>query len=503
MPAETKPVNRITIDPITRLEGHGKIEIFLNDEGTVDRAYFQVPELRGFEKFAEGRPVEDMPQITSRICGVCPTAHHMASTKALDAVYQVEPTSAGRKIRELVYSAFMIEDHALHFYALGGPDFVVGPSAPPAERNVLGVINKVGVETGKKVLAMRRKLRSLVSLAAGKAGHPVFGLPGGVARRISEGERAEFCKAAAEAVEFAEFSLDLFDSVVLKNSAYVELIRSETYTHRTYYMGLVDGKNRVNFYDGELRVVSPEGREVAKFNPARYADYIAERVEPWSYMKFCYLKEPGWKGFEDGPSSGIYSVAPLARLNAADGFATPRAQAAYEKYVSTLGGKPVHHTLANHWARLVEMLYAAERMRELAEDPEVSSPDIRRLPAAVPKEGVGVVEAPRGTLFHHYVTDENGLVKKANLIVATQNNAARIALSVDRAARGQVTRENLSEGMLNLVEMAFRAYDPCLGCATHALPGRMPLEARVRDSAGRILYTVRRDADGLRLESRR
>jgi F420-non-reducing hydrogenase large subunit len=496
MSTTTASVNRITIDPVTRLEGHGKIDIFLNDAGNVERAYFQVPELRGFEKFAEGRPVEDLPQITSRICGVCPTAHHMASTKALDAVYQVEPTPAGRKIRELVYSAFMVEDHALHFYVLGGPDFVVGPGAPAAERNVLGVIDKVGVETGKKVMEMRRKLRSLVALAAGKAGHPVFGLPGGVARRISEEERGQFRQVAAEAVEFAQFTLGVFDSIVLKNSSYVDLILSDAYTHRTHYMGMVDRNNKVNFYDGQLRVVSPEGKEVSRFDPARYFDYVGEHVEPWSYMKFCYLKNPGWTGFEEGPASGVYGVAPAARLNASDGMTTPLAQAAYEKYFSVLGGKPVHHTLANHWARLVELLYAAERMKQLADDPEVSSPDIRRLPSAVPKEGVGVVEAPRGTLIHHYVTDERGLVKSANLIVATQNNAARMAMSVEKAAKGHVTRETLSDGVLNMVEMAFRAYDPCLGCATHALPGDMPLFVRVRDLGGDVLYTVRRDSGG-------
>ncbi len=497
MSTTTAMEHRITIDPITRLEGHGKIDIFLNDSGSVERAYFQVPELRGFEKFAEGRPVEDLPQITSRICGVCPTAHHMAATKALDAVYQVEPTPAGRKIRELVYSTFMVEDHALHFYVLGGPDFVVGPTAPAAERNILGVIGKVGVETGKKVIEMRRKLRSLVSLAAGKAGHPVFGLPGGVARRISEEERSQFRQVAAEAVEFAQFTLGLFDSIVLKNSGYVDLILSDPYTHHTYYMGMVDKNNKVNFYDGQLRVVSPEGKEAAKFDSTKYFDYVSERVEPWSYMKFCYLKQPGWTGFNDGPSSGVYGVAPAARLNAADGMATPKAQAAYEQYFSVLGGKPVHHTLANHWARLVEMLYSAERMKQLADDPEVSSPDIRKLPTAVPKEGIGVVEAPRGTLVHHYVTDERGLVKKANLIVATQNNAARMSMSVEKAARGHVTRETLSDGVLNMVEMAFRAYDPCLGCATHALPGDMPLMARVRSRDGEVLYSVRRDRGGL------
>jgi len=480
---------RITIDPVTRLEGHGKIDIFLDEQGAVERAYFQVPELRGFEKFVEGRPVEDMPQITSRICGVCPTAHHMAATKALDAVYGVTPPPAGRKIRELIYSTFMVEDHALHFYFLGGPDFVVGPQAPASERNVLGVVAKVGVEVGRRVIAMRRKLRDLLALAGGKAVHPVFGLPGGVAKRLTEEDRAQFAVVAGEAVEFAKFTLGLFEKIVLGNSEYVDLMQSETYTHRTYYMGMVDEKNRVNFYDGVLRVVGPEGAEYARFPAAKYLDYVAEHVEPWTYMKFTFLKALGWQGLTDGAGSGVYSVAPLARLNVAEGFTTPLAQEAYEAFIAKLG-KPVHHTLANHWARVIELLYAAERMRELANDPEITDPAVRTIPSAAPREGVGVVEAPRGTLLHHYVTDEKGLVTKANLIVATQNNAARIAMSVEKAAKKLISGRTVSEGVLNMVEMAFRAYDPCLGCATHASPqGAAPFVRVVRAE------THRRDAE--------
>lgn len=487
---------RITIDPITRLEGHGKIDIFLNEDGQVERAYFQVPELRGFEKFVQGRPAEEMPQITSRICGVCPTAHHMAATKALDALYGVDPPTVAKKIRELIYSTFVAEDHALHFYFLGGPDFVVGPEAPAAERNVLGVIAKVGVETGKKVIAMRRRLRELIALAGGKAAHPVFGLPGGVAKRFSPEMQKQFQEVAADAVEFAQFTLQLFEDVVLKKSDYVNLILSDIYTHRTYYMGMVDKNNRVNFYDGSIRVVTPEGREWKKFGGEQYLENIAEHVEPWSYVKFSYLKPVGWKGFTEGVESGIYSVAPLARLNVSDGMATPLAQEAYEKFFSTLGAKPVHHTLANHWARVVELLYAAERMKELSADPSITDPNVRVLPTQKPREGVGVVEAPRGTLIHHYQTNENGIIEKANLIVATQNNAARMAMSVEKAAKGLISGGNVPEGVLNKVEMAFRAYDPCHGCATHALPGSMPLLLRVRDQGGNVLGLLRRDFNG-------
>lgn len=487
---------RVTIDPITRLEGHGKIDILLDSSGQVEHAYFQVPELRGFERFARGRPAEDMPQITSRICGVCPTAHHMAGTKALDDLYKVDPPPAAKRIRELIYNIFMLEDHALHFYFLGGPDFVVGPDAPAAERNVLGVIGKVGVEVGKRVIAMRRRLRELIGLAGGKPIHPVLGLPGGVAKRITPEMQAQFKEVAAEGVEFAKFTLQLFDDVVLGNKDYVLMIMSDAFTHHTHYMGLVDEDDQLNFYDGSIRVVSPEGAEVAKFAPRDYLNYVAEHVEPWSYVKFCYLKPIGWNGFSDGPDSGVYAVAPLARLNVSDGMATPLAREAYEKFFDTLGGKPVHHTLANHWARVVEMMYAAERIHALANDPELTDPAARVLPSETPREGIGVVEAPRGTLFHHYQTDERGVITSANLIVATQNNAARIAMSVEKAARGLIGDGVISDGILNQVEMAFRAYDPCHACATHSLPGSMPLLVRVRDSDGRTVASLRRDLDG-------
>jgi F420-non-reducing hydrogenase large subunit len=483
---------KISIDPITRLEGHGKIEVFLNDQGDVERAYLQVPELRGFEVFSLGRPAEDMPQITSRICGVCPTAHHMAGAKALDDLYKVEPTSAARKVRELVYSTFMLEDHALHVYVLGGPDFIVGPTAPKELRNVVGVISKVGLDVGKKVISMRRRLRELITSISGKVIHPVLGLPGGVAKGIAKEDLPKIQELAKDGVDFARFTLDVFKKIVLDNKDYVKLITSDAYTHKTYYMGMVDADNKVNFYDGRLRVVTPEGKEFAKFPVQKYLDHVAEHVEPWSYIKFNYLKSVGWKGFTDGAESGVYAVAPLARLNAADGMATPEAQKAYDEYFKVLGGKPVHHTLATHWARVVEMIYAAERLNELANDPEIASADLRNIPTEKPTVGIGAVEAPRGTLFHHYETDERGLIRKANLIVATQNNSARINMSVDKAAKGVISKGKVNDGLLNMIEMAFRAYDPCFGCATHALPGQMPLIVQIRDRSGRLVQEITR-----------
>ena len=482
---------RITVDPITRLEGHGKIDIFLNAEGNVDKAYFQVPELRGFEIFSLGRPAEDMPQITSRICGVCPTAHHMAGTKALDDLYKVDPPPTAKKLRELLYNIFMLEDHALHVYVLGGPDFIVGPDAPAAMRNVVGVIHTVGVEIGTRVISMRRRLRELVTFLGGKIIHPVFGLPGGVAKSLPPDELARFKEVARDGLDFALFTAQVFKDIVLKNDDYVKLITSDTYTHKTYYMGLVDENNKVNFYDGYLRVVDPLGNVYARFPADKYLDYVAEHVEPWSYVKFCYLKPVGWNGFTEGAESGIYSVAPLARLNASQGMATERAQIHYDEYFATLG-EPVHHTLANHWARVIEMIYAAERIIELLDDPDITGKDVRVIPTATPTVGIGVVEAPRGSLFHHYETDERGILTKVNLIVATQNNSARMAMSVEKAAKGLIRNGEVSDGLLNKIEMAFRAYDPCHACATHTLPGQMPLIARIRDASGAVIQEIRR-----------
>jgi F420-non-reducing hydrogenase large subunit len=479
---------RISIDPITRLEGHGKIDIFLDDKGDVKNAYLQIPELRGFERFCVGRPVEDLPNLTSRICGVCPEAHHIAGTKALDKVFHVDPPPTAKKLRELFYSIFYATDHTTHFYALGGPDFVVGPDAPPAERNILGVVKKVGLEVGGKVINMRKTGHDLIQMMGGRRVHPNWGLPGGVSKGITEEQRKIIEEKGREAIEFAKFSLKVFDDLVLANSDYVNLIKSDMYVHKTYNMGLVDAQNRVNFYDGMVRVTSPSGKEHAKYNPDQYREYVAEHVEPWSYLKFPYLKKIGWKGFVDGEDSGVYKATPLSRCNVADGMATPLAQKEWERMYSTLGGKPVHHTLATHWARLVELLYAAERWVELATDPQITGKDYRVLPTATPTEGVGCVEAPRGTLTHHYATDERGIVTRCNLIVGTTNNNAPINMSIAKAAKGLIKKGvALKEGLLNKVEMAFRAYDPCFGCATHFLPGQMPLEVRLRDENGELI----------------
>jgi F420-non-reducing hydrogenase large subunit len=484
-------MERITIDPITRLEGHGKIEIFLDEAGDVANTYFQIPELRGFERFCVGRPVEEMPLLTNRICGVCPEAHHMAAAKAGDAVYGVDPPPAAKKLRELLYMGFYFTDHTTHFYALGGPDFVMGPDAPVAERNILGVIHKVGLEIGGKVIQARKYGHTVVEMLGGRKVHPCTSMPGGVTKGLTEPERKEIEMMGRWGIEFAQFSLQLFTDLVLGNDYYVDLILGDIYTHRTHYMGMVDENNKVNFYDGKVSIVDPDGVRLGKYAPEEYTDWIAEHVEPWTYLKFPYLKQVGWKGFVDGNDSGVYMATPLSRLNASDGMATPLAQEQYEKFYATLGGKPVHQRLATHWARLVELLYAAERMVELATDPEILSQDYHTVPTKVPTEGVGIVEAPRGTLTHHYWTDENGLLTKVNLIVGTTNNYAPMSMSIKKAAQNLIHGSTVNEGLLNMVEMAFRAYDPCFGCATHSLPGQMPLQVTIRDADGETVDVLR------------
>jgi F420-non-reducing hydrogenase large subunit len=492
-------MKQIKIDPITRLEGHGKIDIFLDDDGEVANAYLQIPELRGFEKFAQGRPVEEMPRITTRICGVCPEAHHMASAKACDAVYKVQIPPTGKMLRELLYNTFYTTDHTVHFYALGGPDFVVGPDAPPGERNILGVIKKVGLEIGGKVIELRAKCQEVIQMLGGKKIHQVTSIPGGVTRGINEEERKKIEEYAKFFVDFGQFTFKIFEDVVLKNKAYVDMILSDPYVQRTYYMGTVDENNKVNFYDGKVRVVDPDGKEFCKYKPEEYLDHIAEHTEKYSYLKYPYLKNVGWKGFVDGKDSGVYCATPLSRLNASDGMATPLAQAEYEKFYETLTGDksgktPVHNTLATHWARIIELQYAAEKVMELIKDPEITSPKFRTIPTETPHEGIGIVEAPRGTLTHHYITDEKGFVKKANLIVGTTNNNAPISMSIKRAAKGLIHKGvEVTEPILNKIEMAFRAYDPCMACATHTLPGQMPLVLRVFDSNGEIVCEAKRD----------
>lgn len=480
-------MRRIEIDPVTRLEGHGKIEIFLDEQGEVAATYLQVPELRGFERFCKGRKAEDMPQLTSRICGVCPVAHHIASTLALDAAFGVEPPPTAHKLRELLYCGYIISDHLLHFYYLAGPDFLVGPNAPLQKRNILGVIEVLGEELGREVIRHRAYGQRIVEILGGKATHPVCGLPGGVSKPLSEEEREEIVGMAQSCIRFAQETLELFHERILENPVYMDLIQAHSL--RLYNMGLVDGANRLSFYQGEVRVTDPEGREFLRFQPKDYGSVIEEAVCEWTYVKAPYLARLGFKGLYEDPQNGLYRVGPLGRLNACEGISTRLAQLEYERMFGVLG-RPAHQTLAYHWARLVELLYASERALELANDPEITASNIRNLNYMEPGEGVGVVEAARGTLIHHYKLNRDGLIEEVNLVVATTHNSPAISLSIRNAARSFIRQGRVEEGLLNRVEVFLRAYDPCFACASHLIGGP-PLILTIRDHQGRLLQWLK------------
>ena len=491
-------MTRIVFDPVTRLEGHGRVEIVLDDAGDVADAFFIVPELRGFESLCVGRPVEEMPRITNQICGLCPEAHHLASVKALDDLFGVTPPPAVAKVRELFYSTFFVLDHATHFFVLGGPDFLLDESTPAGERTFFGVARALGEGLAREVIATRQRCGKVIEMLGGRRIHPVAGLPGGWSQPVTEAMRREIALAAEANVAFALQSLDLFRRQVLTRSWFRDAMVSDVYAHRTYSMGTVDAANRPNFYDGTIRVVDPDGAERLRYHPRDYREHLAEHVEPWTYVKFPYLRGVGWKGFVDGPESGVYCSTPLARLNAADGMATPRAaeccEELYDWYESPVRGarrRPIHNRLATHWARLVELLYAAERMAELAADRGIVDAALR--PKLQPRAGIGVgsVEAPRGTLTHQYACDERGIVTHVNLVVGTTNNHAALALSVRKVAASLLRRgTKVSDALLHRIEVVIRSYDPCLSCATHALPGRMPLEVTVRDAGGQVVQRV-------------
>jgi F420-non-reducing hydrogenase large subunit len=486
---------RIVIDPITRLEGHGKIEILLDAQGNAETARLQVPELRGFERFCVGRPVEELPRLTSHVCGVCPAAHHLASVRALDDLYGATPPPAARAAQALYYNLFLFEDHLLHYWYMGGPDLLLGPRAPAPMRNVLGVVARVGAELGGRIMSVRKEAREIMGALSGRAGHPVFALPGGNSRAVPPELVARARAAAPRLVAFAEESLESFRAAVLASPGWMQTVESEPFRVRTHSMGMVDAEGRLAFLDGTLRVVDPSGTEVAAFAPRDWLAHLAERVEPWSYAKFTFLKSRGWRGFEEGEASGLYRVGPLARLNAARAMATPRAEAERQRLFDRLGW-PAHQTLAFHWARLVEALQAAETVEALAADPVLVGERVRDLPGplAGPAEGVGIVEAPRGTLIHHYAAAADGMATRVNLVVASQHNGAPVQISVAKAARALVRGGVVDDGVLNELEMAFRAYDPCNACASHSLPGELPLVVTVRDAGGDVVGVVSRGA---------
>ncbi len=474
----------LIIQPVTRIEGHAKITIQLDDAGNVSDTQVNVLELRGFEKFCIGKPVEELPRITTRICGVCPWSHHNASAKATDAVFGVDPPPAGKKLRELCNSIAYMEEHILHFFFLAGADFVLGPGADYAVRNVIGILGEAP-DLAKQVVRVRHLAASMLEKIAGKAIHPAAAVPGGFSRPLLEKERQELRKMADECFELAKFSMSFAKENLFPK--YLDVVNSLAVL-KTGFLGTVKDDGALDLYDGKLRMMKADG-SYEDFTYEQYTDYIREHVEPWSYLKFPYMKKAGEFSMDLDNPNGIYRTNTLARMNVCDKIPTPLAQAELEEFREKFG-RPAQQTLLFHWARLIELLYNAENTIRLLEDPEITSTDIRKKVEPRAARGIGCVEAPRGTLIHDYETDENGLVTNVNLIVGTTHNNAAINMSVKSAAKDLIKNGNYNEELLNTVEMTIRAYDPCLSCATHTLDGKLGVKIDIIDPEGKGLDTL-------------
>ncbi len=473
----------LRIQPVTRIEGHARITIQLDDTGNVSDTQFSVLELRGFEKFCIGKPVEEMPRITTRICGVCPWSHHNASAKATDAVFGVEPAAAGRKLRELCNSIAFMEEHILHFYFLAGADFVLGPDADYSVRNVFGILAEAP-DLGRRVVKVRHLAAHMLEIIAGKAIHPAAAVPGGFSKPLLEEERQELRKMADECFELAKFSMSFAKEDLFPK--YLDVVNSLG-VFDTGFLGTVKEDGSLDLYDGKLRMMTADGA-YEDFSVEQYTDYISEHVEPWTYLKFPYMKKAGEFSMDLDNPNGIYRTNTLARMNVVDKIDTPLAQAELEEFREKFG-RPAQQTLLFHWARLIELLHNAENAIRLLEDPEITSTDIRKKVEPRAARGVASVEAPRGTLIHDYETDENGLVTNVNLIVGTTHNNAPMNMSVKKAAIDLIKDGKYDEGILNRVEMMIRAHDPCLSCATHRLDGKLGVKLDIVDSEGTILDT--------------
>ena len=445
----------INISPLTRIEGHASIRIELDDKGEVADSRVHIMSLRGFEKFVEGKPAEEVPRIVNRICGICPWHHHLSATKAIDGCFGVEPPPAGQKLRELMHTIAHAEDKLLHFFFLAAADFVLGPDTDYQARNVIGVA-RANPELAHKVVRMRKKAKMMLERFAGKAIHPVAGVTGGFGKPLSEQERQEMLGEMRELLDFALYTMDFAKNQIFPQ--YLDTIQSLGLI-KTGFMGTVGEKGELSLYDGNIRLMKPDG-SCQDFAPSEYAEHIGEHVEPYSYSKIPYARS--WnEGFSmdlEEPR-GIYRANCLARLNVADFISTPRAQQELEEFRERFG-RPAQATLLYHWARLIEEVYACERAIELLEDPEITDTNVRSQAEAKAGRGVGCVEAPRGTLIHDYSTDENGMVTRGNIIVGTNHNIGPINMSVNQAARSLINGGEVTEAALNQVEMAVRAYDP-------------------------------------------
>ncbi len=473
----------LTIQPVSRIEGHAKVTIQLDDSGNVSDTRVHVIELRGFEQFCLGKPVEEMPRITTRICGVCPWSHHLASAKATDAVFGVDIPSAAKKLRELCNSIAYMEEHILHFYFLAGADFVIGPDADYSVRNIFGIIDAVP-DVARRVVKVRHMAAKMLEMISGKAIHPSAAVPGGFSRPLLEPERQELRKMADECLDFAKFSISFAKENLF--SKYLEVVKMLGVI-KTGFLGTVTDDGSLELYDGKLRMMNADG-SYEDFKYEEYTDYIREHVEPWSYLKFPYMKKAGEFSMDLDNPNGIYRTNTLARINVCDKINTPFAQAELEEFREKFG-RPTQLTLLYNWARLIELLYNAENTIRLLDDPEITNTDIRKKVEPRAAHGIGCTEAPRGTLIHDYETDENGLLTNVNLIVGTTHNNAPINMSVKRAAIDLIKDGKYDQGILNRIEMSIRAYDPCLSCATHRLDGKLGVKVNIIDSEGNKLDT--------------
>ncbi len=475
---------KITIEPVTRVEGHGKVTIHMDAQGNIQQSRLHIVEFRGFERFVQGRPYWEAPVLVQRLCGICPVSHHLAAAKALDVIVGAGTgdglTPTGEKMRRLMHYGQFFQSHALHFFHLSAPDFLFGVDGDPATRNIIGIA-LTNPDLAVQGVMMRKFGQEIIRATAGKKIHGTGAIPGGINKNLSIEERDEFLKGADplnadKMVSWAEEALDFFKKYYFANKDFVDNFSYFPSNH----LSLVRKDGALDIYHGVLRAVDAEGNKILHdVDYQEYDKYIEEEVRSWSYMKFPYLKEYG-------KEKGWYRVGPLARLNTADFIPTPLAQKEFESYKALTNGKPNNHCLHMHYARLIETLHAAEMIRELLNDPDLLGDDLV-IKGVKQKEGVGLIEAPRGTLFHHYRINDNDQIEMANLIVSTTNNNEPMNKAVNNVAKSVMTgKEVITEGMMNAVEVAIRAYDPCLSCATHAL-GKMPLELTLVGPKDQIL----------------
>ena len=477
-------MKQIEISPVTRIEGHAKVTVQVDDAGNVADAHFHVMEIRGFEKFLEGAAVEEAPRITPRICGICQTAHHLVSAKANDQVFGLQPPETALKLRELMLLGQYIHSHSLHFYFLGAPDLVMGPESDPATRNVLGIL-KDNPELAMMAIKTRKIGQEITAIVGGKPISPVTAIPGGQSKGITPENRDKLLSEAKKAIELIEKGVEVAKPLFAQYSEAIETL-GPVESH----FGAITNGGDIEFYDGPAKVIDKTGNTVHEFAADDYLDYIEEKVQPWSYLKFPYLKQIG---FPDGN----YRVGPLARLNVVDNIPTEKASDLFGEYRDNFG--ITQNALLYHYARLIELMYAAEKSVQLLEDENITGTNLRQTiseplmtkdeakESGETKRGVGMIEATRGILIHDYETDGAGFITRANLIVSTGQNNLSMDMGVRETAKEMIHGDEVSEGLKNKLEMIIRAYDPCLSCATHAIDGSSPLEVDIYDSDGQLL----------------